>query len=154
MALDVVEQILHEAHDALPAETAKKVAIPSPKALHTKVERYKVGNYPMARGIRQAKIEIVKILSDSDNLTALREKLQDHFDEDPIQFLKTFEPMLRVYEQIERNKKEEAAPRGAIKIIVEEGAALKVEDHRSVILDGQATSRMEEADDAGGNEDG
>lgn len=156
MPLDDVDQILLDAHDALPTETAKKVAIPSRNVPKKQVQRYKVGSYPMARGIRQAKIEIVKILTDSDNLASLREKLQDYFDADPITFFKTFEPMLRVYEQIERNKKDEKEPkRGAIKIIVEEGAALKVEDNRKVVLDGQASradNGVEEADNASGNE--
>ena len=57
-------------------------------------------SHPLAVGLRAAKAKIAKILEDVDNLDQLETKLQEEFNEDAAKFLRTYEPLLRRYEEL------------------------------------------------------
>jgi len=54
---------------------------------------------PISRIMARVKSEIAKTLVDPDNFEKLKFAMQAAFNEDPIEFLRRFEPMLRAYEQ-------------------------------------------------------
>jgi len=67
---------------------ATGVKDPSTKSVH-----------PLAVGLREAKMEIARILHNAENRKMLAAKLQCDFEENPSEFLLRFEPLLRRYEE-------------------------------------------------------
>jgi len=54
--------------------------------------------HPLGLSITKAKAVLAEVLSKAENLEMLRDALQLKFNEDPVGFFLTFEPMLRRFE--------------------------------------------------------
>jgi len=79
------------------------------------------GEHPLGYSIKRAKMEIARILTDADNLEKLNLALQTEFDENPVKFLLTFEPLLSRFEA----RAEKLQERKGVRIIIDGKAAIE-----------------------------
>jgi hypothetical protein len=112
-----VDALLDETKDELPipADDMPAPLDPTERDADGRLKRRPLSHstlaktHPLAVGLKEAKAIINEILKDESNLEHLRIALQTKFSEDPIKFLLTMEPLMKRYEKLSSEGKEEKA---------------------------------------------
>lgn len=153
---DKVDEFFRKTQDMLPApvQTRKRLhpvreRAPGERPMSARFPTVIPSANPLLGTIRLAKMEIARVFCRAENMARLRDELQAQFDIDPVLFLRTYEPLFRIYETSEATfGSDERRP---LRIIVQDGGTVHVDRREEIVIPTPAVSKLDEAqaDDTG-----